>query len=284
MASDESLQQTNSPESEQKALIFTGYLNAGGRGTRLSEVVESDENTGVSKALLEVGEPKKTILEHQLEWLTQHGATILVPAVGDHDTVLNLVKKMPGHRSNIYPLLSPRQLGTGGDLLFAVSQRPELFHEIIVISNVDTLVDINMKDLLKTHQQTGAVMTIALTTAKKMPNGANVPNEGAYYVDPSGKVIYSAEAVQNPITEDEAQRIVNYRGSSTGLIVADKDFLSVFPWLPQDGDLSLYRNITSKAIMEGRMAAFNNGERLFIDVGTPDTLEYAQTHPELFET
>ena len=71
-----------------------------------------------------------------------------------------------------------------------------------------------------------------------------------------------------------------YRGSSTGSLVVETALLQNLPWTPKDGPLSLYHDIVGSALVRGAVYAYNNGTGLFTDVGTPETWEAAQLHPE----
>ena len=108
-----------------------------------------------------------------------------------------------------------------------------------------------------------------------------VPNEGAYYVDSEGRVIYCGEVNQNCISEDEAAVSHSYRGSSTGALIANKDTLRELEWQPEDGPLSLYGEVVATALGRGSMFAFNNGGRLFTDVGTVDSWSSVQANSDM---
>ncbi len=50
-----------------------GYLNAGGRGTRLNGLFAPDEKKGIAKALLSIGNPGVCLIDHHITNLRQQG-------------------------------------------------------------------------------------------------------------------------------------------------------------------------------------------------------------------
>ena len=254
---------------QQSFTGFTGYINAGGRGTRLSSIFHPHERRGVSKALLPIGSPPISLLEHHVNKLVSAGVPTIVAGVGDHENVATYMEdtyKVDG----IQPIHYTKQLGNGGDLVRAVRDYPEVFADDVLVVNVDTLLDIDEAEFLAFHRENGGELSIALTKNR------GVPNEDAYYVGANGEILYSAEATTNNMSAEVALGRCSYRGSSTGALIASKDAISKVDWQPEDGELSIYRDIVASAIGREAMFGFNNGEGLFIDVGTVDTWHEAQ--------
>ena len=146
----------------------------------------------------------------------------------------------------------------------------------ILVENVDTilLVD-NFDKLLKQHNETNALGTIVLTTKK------DVPNEGAFYVDENGKVIFSREA-RNQSSAEEPSNWTGFRGSSTGAIIFSTDFLKQYNWKAGDGRLSIYKDLVPALIEMGGLYAYDNENNFFMDVGTPDKYKQIKRHPKIF--
>jgi len=144
------------------------------------------------------------------------------------------------------------------------------------VENVDTilLVD-NFDKLLKQHNETNALGTIVLTTKK------GVPNEGAFYVDENGKVIFSREA-RNQSSVKEPNNWTGFRGSSTGAIIFSTDFLKQYNWRAGDGRLSIYKDLVPELIEMGGLYAYDNENNFFMDVGTPDKYKQIKRHPKIF--
>lgn len=254
----------------------TAYINAGGRGTRLNQVFTPHKKIGISKALLTVGQPPLLLIEHQINKLLKAGMSSVVVGVGDHAHVAQHVTNRYRHIADVRPIFSPQQLGTGGDLLQALHDFPELFQEQTAISNVDTLLDIDEGTMLAFHREHAAGFTVGLTL------NSNVPNEGAYYVDRRSKVIHCQETTNLPIDTSLMPEIA-YRGSSTGAVIANTELLQSINWHPAEGPLSLYKDIAHHALQRGLAYGFDNGTRFFTDVGTVDTWAAAQENPNALE-
>jgi NDP-sugar pyrophosphorylase family protein len=254
----------------------TGYVNAGGRGTRLNAVFAPDAKIGVTKALLQVGSPPLVLIEHQVNKLLSAGVRNVVVGVGDHLSVAQHITATYGD-GRVQAIFSAEQLGNGGDLLRTVQEQSQLFGDTVVITNVDTILDWSETAALETHRSSNADLTISLTLNR------GVPNEDAFYVSQEGRVLYSEESTRNVVEAHEVAQRTALRGSSTGAIVVNASFLSEIAWSPADGALSLYKEVVGSALVKGSLFAYNNGERFFLDVGTVKTWEQIQRSPELLE-
>lgn len=260
---------------EQRVVLngLTGFINAGGRGTRLSPIFTPGEK-GVCKALLPMGKPPITFIEHQINKLVHAGVPTIVADVGDHHDAAEHVRTVYSDRSEVHAVSYLDSLESGGGLIRIIRDRSELFADSIFICCIDTLLDIDEAEFLAFHREKGGEISVALSTNK------GVPNEGAYYVGHDDEVVYCGETKWHDISEDVAAERSAYRGSCTGAIIADTDFLKNIAWRPEDGPMSLYRGqqVIPPAIEKGSMFAFNNGERLFTDLGTVASWNAAQAN------
>ena len=250
-----------------------GYVNAGGRGTRLSDLFNPDAKTGVAKALLPIGEPQIKLVDHHINNLRQQGIEKVVIATGDQHQVFEYINDVYGGKDNVVATRSLEQLGTGGDLVEYARQNES--SENILVQNVDTILDIDLEALLYEFNRTrelGGLATIALTLSK------GVPNEGAYEVTESGKVRRSKEFYNVGAPDDQA---IKYQASSTGAVVIEAGFLRQHAWQLKDGQLSLYRDILKDAWERGGLFAYDNGTRFFRDIGTTATWLASQGDEEL---
>jgi len=254
---------------------LTGYINAGGHGTRLSSLFKSDSKKGVSKALLSVGQPPITLVEHHINKLSRAGITTIIAGVGDHDNVAEHVMAKYSSRAHTHALHFSNQLGNGGDLVRAVREQPELFEENVLITCADTLLDLDEAEFYTFHLSREAHLSIAVTL------NSGVPNEGAYYIGNNDQVVYSAETSQGIEFDEVVTPLHVYRASSTGALIANRDALASISWQPDEGPLSLYGQIVRQAIETASMYAFNNGTRLFTDVGTVASWNEAVNNHEI---
>lgn len=238
-----------------------GYINAGGRGTRLNSLFTPHPVTGIAKALLEVGDPGTKLVDHHIARLRQHNIEQIVVAAGDQPDVYEYVNDI--YRNDGVTVTQSRvQLGNGGDLAEYV--RANDITSALLIQNVDTILDLDLTAFHRhflTKQSLGAVASIGLTLNK------GVPNEGAYSVDATDRVLHSAE-FGKPEDEHASSTGNAYNGSSTGAVMIGAAFLKAHRWTPHDGQLSLYRDCLRAAWAEGSLYAYNNKNLFFRDVGT----------------
>ena len=264
----ELLEENSSPQVcsiDHSSLDVTGYINAGGRGSRLKSIFDSDPDFGIAKALLEIGEPAIKLVDHHVKsMIGQAAIKNVVVGAGDLSQVAYYAENQYKDNSEVAVVNSCGfpQLGTAGDLVLAVRKEPELFGEQILIKNVDTILDINDSQFVSFHQLAKSALTIALTRKR------GVPNEDAFYLDADGKVIYCEEAHFNPLDKDSIDHLISRRGSSTGAVIVSTSFIESISWEPDDGQLSLYRDVIGEALSQGAVAGYDNNDNFFIDVGT----------------
>lgn len=257
------------------SLNAIGYINAGGRGTRLNGIFEPDSKTGIAKALLAIGSPETRLIDHHVANFRHQGIEEIVVAAGDQKRVYEYVNDVYGDDQGILATSSTEQIGTGGDLVaYAKSFGPE---GDIVVQNVDTILDIDLDDFtqdFKRARDLGSVASIAITL------NTGVPNENSYAINNQGIVEHSDE-FYNPNDLAESVEASSYRASSTGAVIIDAEFLRQRAWQARDGQLSIYRHILKDAWEDKRLSAYNNGVRFFRDLGTVATWLCSQDDVEL---
>lgn len=236
----------------------TVYINAGGRGKRLESILPKSEK-GITKALIEFD--GKPMIQNHTDLLSKLGFRNIIVGAGDH---LNIKDHYKGRENDKLSIVyTESQEDTGGDLIKAVRET-ENTGENILVENVDTVLYIkNLAELLAQHEKSGATATIVLTTKK------GVPNEGAFFVDENGKVVFTKEA--RP--EYALSEPVDWQGlkaSSTGTVIFKTDFLRSHDWQSGQDSLSVYRDLVPELIKRGELYAYDNGNNLFADTGTPE--------------
>lgn len=256
------------PELENKELFrqTTVYINAGGRGTRL-ESIFSKGPQGVTKALIEFN--GKPMIQNHVDLLLKMGFKNIIVGAGDHTDVKEYFRDNKDRRLAV--VNTEVQEDTGGDLIKAMRQAENIGNNVLV-ENVDTLLYAkDVGELLAQHEKSGAAATIVLSTRK------GVPNEGAFFVDENGKVIFSKEA-RSEYGMEEPENWEGFRGSSTGALVFKVDVLKNFNWQSGSGLLSIYRDIVPELISQGKLFAYNNEDNFFTDMGTPDKYRQVKRH------
>lgn len=265
--------------SSGEVIPYTGIINAGGLGSRApKDVIPPGVNDGTLKALFPVGDPQTTLIDHHIQYHLDSGATSVIASVGSHQDVTVHIDSRYGDNEKVHSFQVERALGIGGDILQMLRRQEIAQHigSLVVITNVDTIADVDVQELLAFHRDTEAEMSIALSTLR------DVPHEGQYLVGENNRVTYCGECQEGSrmnqfaeIGEDKLP-LWSWKGSSTGVVVVNRDLLANYPWSPTNGSLSLYTDMVSFVLRQGQMAAFNNSNRFFMDLGTPESWQRAQ--------
>ena len=255
----------NTPETSPGLDGITVYINAGGRGTRLEPILPKGE-MGIVKAMLDFG--GQPLLQHHLDLISRLGFSSIVVGAGDHEEIQEHFGAQEEEGLRI--VTNPVELGTGGDLIRAIRET-NAFGPLTLVENVDTLIYLkDIGEFLKQHKETGALATMVLTTRK------GVPNEGAFLGDDNRRVLFTSEA--DPKYELRQPPNPVFRGSSTGIVLLDTEFLRTFPWTPDSGSFSIYRNIIPELIKRSGLFYYNNEDNFMVDVGTPSKFEQISAH------
>ena len=128
---------------------------AGGLGTRLRDVVKD-----IPKPMAPVNE--RPFLQYILEYLNSHHISRVVLAVGYKWEVIRDYFGTEYKNITLEYSVEEEQLGTGGAIKQALTKCTE--NDIFII-NGDTYFEIDLEEMLKSHGETGADLTIA---TKKM--------------------------------------------------------------------------------------------------------------------
>ncbi len=253
-----------------------GYINAGGRGTRLNGLFTPNPETGIAKGMLETGNPKIKLIDHHIANLRQQDIEKVVVAAGDQSELYEYVSDTYANDKDLRVTRSLGQLGTGGDLVVFAREEFGESHPVL-IQNVDTILDINLKRFIQQYihrRKLGAQACIALTL------NTGVPNEGAFLVGADDRVIHSTEFNDENETIG-ADGLLEYQGSSTGAVVIDPEFVRRQTWQEKSGQLSLYRQTLRQAWQVGGLYGYNNGHGFFRDIGTVSTWLDSEDDAEL---
>jgi len=244
----------------------TVYISAGGRGTRLESIFPKG-SAGVTKSLIEYN--GKPMIENHTDLLLKLGFKNVIVGAGDH---LNIKEYYKGKENEKLTVANTEtQEDTGGDMIKAIRESKNIGKNIL-FECVDTILYIkDIGELLLQHEKSGAIATTVLTTNK------GVPNEDAFFVDADGKVVFSREArKEHGLIEPEGWS--GFRGSSTGAVVLNTDFLQTHEWQPGSGRISVHGDIMPELIKKGQLFAYNNEENLFTDTGTPERYHKIKRH------
>jgi mannose-1-phosphate guanylyltransferase len=203
----------------------------------------------------------RPFLEHLTGRLLRDGLRPVVVAVHHHaDAILH---HFAGHTSAAdLRFVHTDQRGTGADLMRCLDAVPEA---AFVVWNGDTVLDLDLADVLAHGEQHPGRAVIVLT---RRPDA---PNHNAWYVDPDGAVLATLEAVPTP----PPPATFGWRGSSTGVLLLNKALLAAY-WSTEAPDL--YAAILPELIAQRQLIAYDNGDRYFLDFGTPRDLARLDHH------
>jgi NDP-sugar pyrophosphorylase family protein len=213
---------------------------AGGRGTRLGEVVGD-----TPKPLLTVaGEP---FLRHQLRLLRRHGASRIVLSVGYRG---ELIQARVGDGADLgleisYAFDGPELLGTAG----AVRNALPLLGDAFFVLYGDTYLRIDYADVQRTFQRSGfpALMTV-------------LRNEGRW---DTSNVLLRGDRVH---TYDKDEPTADMQWIDYGLGLLRGDALDAAG--PDEADLA---RVYAALAAQGQLGAYVATER-FYEIGTPEAL------------
>jgi len=225
---------------------LTAFILAGGLGTRLASVLGGGQKVVAPVA----GRPFLTLL---LDRLSEAGLRRAVLCVGHRAEEVRAALGNSYRGMDLVYSAEPRPLGTGGALRYAL---PHAESDPLLAMNGDSLCEGDLEALWKYHAGKKARATLLLT---------EVPDTGRYgrvKTDESGRV-----------TAFEEKDAVSGRGwINAGVYIMNREFLTA---VPADRTVSLEREIFPAAVGRG-LYGYRGGGR-FLDIGTPDALEKAQS-------
>ncbi len=260
------------PEHEPRHKEWTEYINAGGRGTGLNEVLPKDPQTGITKSLIELGD-SDTAIEYHIRLARAVGYGNIVVGAGDHRNVAKHLENEVWKHEDLAVATTEKQEDTGGDLIKAVRSPENHFGKYVLIKNVDTFVLLDEDEVMEQHEASGAGATFVVSERKGMKN------YNALVVGWDGRILGNDEAADTSKDPAYDEKDVAYRASSTGIIAINTDILKEYPWQPGDGPLSIYRDVLPELMRQGKLHAYNNRELMMYDVGKKESYQKTIQNP-----
>ena len=145
---------------------------------------------------------------------------------------------------------------------------PQITEQTICCFNGDTIHDLDLWSLLRAHAQDAPAATIVVNRSSDQPNSL------AIAVNPNGRVAWfrekeRREGVALDFPADHTAR------SNSGVYVFDRTrLLADWPVSLQVGRME--DGLIPHLCSQNAVAAFENGENLLIDIGTPERLALAR--------
>jgi NDP-sugar pyrophosphorylase family protein len=222
---------------------------AGGLGTRLRSVVPD-----LPKPMADVG--GRPFLDYLLRQLARGGFDDVILATGHRaEAIEQYFGRGGGHGMRLAYSREPQPLGTGGALKLA---ERHLAGDRIVVMNGDSFFDIPIRELVATHERSGATATLALSHRDE------AGRYGSVELDAGGAVTGFAEK-----TASAAPGLVN-----GGVYVVER---SVVAAMPAGVPVSLEHDVFPSLVGRGLHGVAFDGA--FIDIGVPADLEALRTAP-----
>jgi mannose-1-phosphate guanylyltransferase len=229
--------------------MFAMILGAG-RGTRLASL-----GLEVPKILVEIG--GVPLLERQLSYLERQGiSNVVVNAHHMAEQVLEFARTYSGPLE-LDVVVEPRLLGTAGGVRNALDL---LGDEAFFVLYGDVLLDAHVRPMLEAHVARDAEATLAVYESD----------------DLAGKGVVEVGSGERVTRFAEKERTSGSGLVNAGLYVLEPSFVAP---LERGVELDFGREVLPAAVDRGARIFAYRLPRPVIDVGTPETLDYARAQP-----
>ncbi len=227
---------------------------AGGEGTRLRPLTLTTPKPAIQLV-------DRPFLRFMIDWLASHGVDDVVVASGFGAGELRAALGDGSSRGpSITYITEDEPLGTGGPLRLA-ADRGALAQRFLVL-NGDVLTDLDLGELIRAHEKSGAVATLALYSVDD-PTAYGLVRRTA-----SGEVIEFVEKPErDAIDTDEI---------SAGAYVLERRVIDL---IPPDRSVSIEREVFPRLVGAGLYGHGLSG--YWMDIGTPE--RYLQASWDILE-
>ncbi|TFB09858.1 hypothetical protein E3V36_05525 [Candidatus Marinimicrobia bacterium MT.SAG.2] len=238
--------------------ICTAVIFCGGKATRLRPILR-----GAPKALIKLNE--QPYLDGLLKLLFRMGVRFVFLCISP-PTIIIANSVGDGHRYGLTVkyTIDNGEVENAGALWNAL---PDLHTPLLLCINGDTIVDLNLPNLINAHIRSGAVATLVGSTRN------NQPHPGAIEVSLDGWVNDMHEAAQ-----DRGEQVIvapsSARLSNSGVYVFDRTEIKN-NWKPEHRTGKMEQGLLPYLASKRLLWAYNNGNRFLLDLGEPERLEEA---------
>jgi mannose-1-phosphate guanylyltransferase len=150
------------------SLAVKGVIMAGGMGIRFRPLTNYFQ-----KCMIPIGDQQKPILEYIVRLYGYHGVRDLLLLVGyKHQQIKNYFDE--GERFNVkmsYMLDAPDMAGSAGATLNAYRQGALAEEDTLAVYYGDIVSNINLREMIRLHEDSGAKVTLALAPDFKVNVG-----------------------------------------------------------------------------------------------------------------
>lgn len=250
--------------------LKTAVIMAGGQGTRLQSVtgplpkpMVNIRNTTVEN----FGKAKDTILEHQIDMLSENGITNFILVVGNKKEYIQTAftneiinQNIPGRNITIRYFVEDRPLGTAG--AFCSRELQDMIQEDdFLFTYADVLFDVNIGKMYDLHDRESADATVLLSPCSE-------PDDRPLCVCEKGSNIIS-DIIPKQGKTDGPRGGVFPNTPKNGIMILNKSALKLLPKQPTYLDME--ESILTKMIYNGayKVCAWNT-PCYIKDIGTVD--------------
>jgi len=232
---------------------------AAGLGTRLKPFT-----LNAPKAMAPVN--GKPLIQRSMEFLGGHGFDHFVINVHHYaDQIINFLKENNGFGFE-YSISDETDevLETGGGLLKA---KPFLENEEnFLVMNVDILTDADIQDFIKTHKESNAILSLAVSNRQS--------SRGLFFDKDQQLCGWLNKKTEEKIIVHDRETLTDFAFS--GLQIINSNVFPLIPFLGKFSIIDLYLHLAKTE----KVIAWDHSGATLLDVGKPESLKKAE---EMFE-
>ncbi len=230
-----------------------GMILAAGVGSRLRPITEK-----LPKALIEVG--GRRLIDFSVDTMAASGITDIVINLHHHGAMIRDYLGDGRSRGVNFAFSTETELlGSGGGI---VAARGLIAEDDFVTLNADTLIDIDLRKVMRFHQQQKAVATMVLRKDPAMES------YGIIRTDVDGRVVQFLETPARDRGEGPSEAYM-YTGAQ---VLSPR----VFDYMPRSGGFSITQVTYPRMLEAGETVVGYRFEGRWITVGTHQELAEAE--------
>lgn len=234
-------------------MAVKGVIMAGGMGTRFKPL-----SNYLQKCMIPIGDQEKPILEYIMRLYRHHGINDMVLLVGyRYLQIQNYFEKGERFGVNLeYVQDKPGWKGSANALLNAYKEGAFTNEDKLVVYYGDIVSNIDLCKLLEQHEETGASVTLALTTGLKINEGVGIV-EGDW------------------ITEFKEKPRLDLR-ATIGIMVVDGSVVGDMEKMHKEGQYQSYDlmgDVVQHMVRDGKKVAAYQTDAFWYDIGSIERYE-----------
>ncbi len=223
-----------------KAIIL-----AGGKGTRGKPYTEY-----FPKAMTPIN--GKPLIDYIVKYLKSFSVVKEIIIVSDFNGLGGQIKNYYGNQKNI-TFVQDSQMGTGGDLLH-IEKKLKGESEFLLWF-VDNLCAIDLKKMKERFKEKNSSACIAVRTKRREETGFAIVEDGVI-----------KEFKEKPIMKLQLSECL-------GIYILGKDIIKQIKAKQKQNEINLSYDILQQLSKEGKISAYDIGDREWIDIESPMVLE-----------